>query len=371
MSEENIFELFPQKRIKPFDGMEITAEVWEQSHAYHRQTQQAHNLVFHGSGIVSGLEVIASDPESQMIFILPGVAVDNLGRAIVLSEPIAYDLGNEVEGPLYLTISHRESELVAAPATPAEAPRYLQDEFLITARPSHPEVTSVELARFIRKNREAALTNAVIVAHPQVNEIDLRYRRLIQSSANRLLTAAVIYLGNVKQKNHGQGLTSLSQECKNSLHINLVVDDDKKFTPEVLDYSCIYFVAEGSFKLSDSQKSALKGYLDQNGFLFMESCDETAKAAMVSLCVELGMNLETVGRDNEILSNPYRFAAPCEGFEKEGTLLAGKGIVMSTFDYGRLWFGESAQGNPTREVIRSGMELGANLLTHIINSQIE
>lgn len=371
MSEENVFGLFPQKRIKPFDGMEITSDVWEQAHAYHRQTQQAHNLIFHGSGIVAGLEIIASDPANQMIFILPGVAVDSFGRPIVLSEPIAYDLGNEVEGPLYLSLTHRESEQKVTSSISAEAPRYIQDEFLITARPSLPESESIELARFNRENREAALMDARDPFHPQINEIDLRYRRDISSSPDRLLTAAVVYLGKVKQKNHGRGLTCLSQECKTSLHINLVVDDEVKFTPNVLEYSLIYLVAEGTFKLSDTQVKALKGYLDNNGFLFLESCDEPAKAAMVNLCVDLGMNLEPVTRESPLLSIPYRFAAPCLGFEKEGTLLAGKGMVLSTFNYGRLWFGETHQEIPSRESIRSCMEWGTNLLAQILNSQID
>jgi hypothetical protein len=371
MSEENMLLIFPQKRIKPFDGMEITADVWEQAHFNHRQELQAHNLFFHGAGILTGLEVVASDPVDQMVYILPGIAVDNRGRTIVLSDPIAYDLGNEVEGPLFLTITYRENEQTPPAGLPDEAPRYVEKEFLLTARPSLPEAPAVELARFKRENRQAAMRDAADSSHPQVNEIDLRYRGNIPLKVDHLVTAAVVYQGKVKPQNQGRGLAYLAKEIKSAADINLIVDDDVQFDPSVLGYSMIYLVAEGAIKFSEAHVKALKGYLDHNGFLFLESCDETSKAAFVNLCVHLGMNLNPVTRDHPLLSEPHRFAVPPEGYEKDGTLLAGDGIVLSTYNYGRLWFGESAQGTPSRESIRSGMEWGVNLLTHLIETQTE
>ncbi len=69
MSDENLASLFPNMRIKAYDGMPVTADVWEKAHTYHLQLQQAHNLFFHGAGILVGLEVVASDPADNIIFI--------------------------------------------------------------------------------------------------------------------------------------------------------------------------------------------------------------------------------------------------------------------------------------------------------------
>jgi hypothetical protein len=369
MSEDNMFHLFPQKRIKPYDGMEITADVWEQAHSYHRQVQQAHNLFFHGFGIVTGLEVVASDPVDQMVYIMPGVAVDSHGMTIVLSEPVAYDIGNEVEGQLYLYITHRESEQSIPANSSAEAPCYMQNEFLISARPSLPETFAVELARFNRETRSSPLKDAENTLHPKTNEIDLRYRRNIAVNADQQMTAAVVYLGKVKHKNHGRGLAYLSKEIRAIHHINLVVEDDAKFDPGILGFTMIYLVAEGNFKITDAQVKAFKEYIANNGFLFFESVDETAKSLFINLAEQLGVTLEPVTRDHPLLSQPYRFAEPVEGFDKSVELLAKDGIILSACNYGRLWFGEAAQGNPSREMIRSCMEWGVNLLTYIDNTQ--
>ena len=90
---EEFLKDFQNARIKPIDGMAVTADVWEKSHDYHRAQQSMHNLFGHGAGIASGLEVLASDPPDNSIYILPGVAFDRAGQMIVLQEPVAYDLG--------------------------------------------------------------------------------------------------------------------------------------------------------------------------------------------------------------------------------------------------------------------------------------
>jgi hypothetical protein len=59
MITEELLQMFPTKKIKSFDGMTITADVWEEAHEYHRQEQRLATLFSHGPGILTGLEVIA------------------------------------------------------------------------------------------------------------------------------------------------------------------------------------------------------------------------------------------------------------------------------------------------------------------------
>ncbi|MEE8392266.1 MAG: hypothetical protein V3S14_15930, partial [Anaerolineae bacterium] len=67
MDKDERIKVFPAKRIKPVDGMAVTAQVWEEAHNYHQQQQRFHTMFYHGAGIVTGLEVIASDPADTSV----------------------------------------------------------------------------------------------------------------------------------------------------------------------------------------------------------------------------------------------------------------------------------------------------------------
>ena len=73
--DHGVIEVFPTRRIKPFDGMAVTAGVWGEAHDYHRRRLAAHELLWHGAGIVAGLEVVASDPPDSAVYISQGVAL--------------------------------------------------------------------------------------------------------------------------------------------------------------------------------------------------------------------------------------------------------------------------------------------------------
>lgn len=367
MSDENLLLLFPQKRIKAYDGMPVTAEVWDQAHAHHRQKYDAHNLFFHGSGILAGLEVVASDPPDNIVFITPGVAVDNTGQVIVLSEPVAYDLGDEIDGPLYLFITHRESAKSGGRSKKDGDVRYIQDEFLIMARPSLPDARSIELARFTRETRTSPLQDAAQQLHPEINQIDLRYRRKIDFDPEELIISAVVYLGKVGEKSHGRGLTNLAEETRLLRNFNLVVDDDVQVGPGLLEYSLIYLVGEGKFKLTKAQINGLQGYVDRGGKMFIEACDEEAVDSFDALISQIGRDAKEISSEHHLLRKPYLFASPPDGYIKEGALKADGGLIFSSYNYGRLWNGECSDNTPSRAQIRASMEWGANLIFYLLN----
>ena len=364
MTDENKYAIFPSRRIKPFDGMEITAEVWEESHTYHTQALQFHNHFFHGVGILGGFDVVASDPADNLVYIMPGAAVDPLGRMLVLAEPVAYDFGEAATGPLYLTLSYREKER-AAKAASEEAPRYLEQDFVLTARASIPTQTQIELARLTRATRNAPISNAADPLQPQRNEIDLRYRLQVPLKEMHKLSAGVLYLGKVKNKTHGRGMSAMAEELKERSAWSLVVEDNLKLDKSVLSYGMLYLVAEGEIAWDEAQISTLKSYLDQDGLLFIENCDKTAADSIQKLCDQLKVNLKPVRKDHALLCSPWHFAEAPAGFGKDGELQAKDGVVVSSFNYGRLWFGECAEGTPSREAIRSAMEFGQNLITYL------
>ncbi len=77
MDNKDLLQEFPAKRIKPVDGLAVTAKVWEEAHEYHRQRQRFHAMLNHGAGVVTGLEVIASDPPDTAVYVQPGIALDH------------------------------------------------------------------------------------------------------------------------------------------------------------------------------------------------------------------------------------------------------------------------------------------------------
>jgi len=363
MPSDNLLNLFPQRKIHPYDGMPITAEVWDEAHAYHERVQSSHNLFFHGAGILAGMEVVASDPPDQLVYILSGAAVDPTGQLIVLSEPVAYELGNDTDGVLYLTICYRQS-ITSSPHTQSGgSPEYTEAQFLITASPSLPGGPVVELARIKRENRTAPVQDAQEALHPRANEIDLRFRRLIPVRPEPLVSAAVVYLGDGKAKGLGAGLSRMVGEIHHCSQINLVVDDDVELSPEVLGYTLICLAGKGNFQIKAAQLKGLKGYLERGGTLLMEYEDEGARSCFMEFCKQAQVEPKSLPRIHPILIQPYLFLSPPAG-NTSGEILAAEGLLLSGQQYGKPWGAESDGQPQTREQIRSLVEWAVNILTY-------
>jgi hypothetical protein len=196
MTDPEILKVFPTTQVKPYDGMSVTATVWAQAHGEHRQAQRAHDRVFHGSGIITGLEVVANDPPDQFVFISPGAAVDPVGQVIVLPEPVAYDFGKTSEGTLFLVLGHGEREAAGAEKEVVT----IQDEFVIAARPSMPKRPVVELARLVITKSGNPVRNAANPEHPRGEELDLRFRNILMPPDRRRVKVALCSLGMACQR---------------------------------------------------------------------------------------------------------------------------------------------------------------------------
>ncbi|MBI1879374.1 MAG: DUF4159 domain-containing protein [Chloroflexi bacterium] len=346
--------------------MAVTAEVWEEAHEYHGQQQRFHALFSHGPGIVAGLEVIASDPPDTSVYILPGIAVDTSGQTIVLPQPVAYDIGHEMEGLLYLLLSYAESRPRAANgASQGDGPLYIHTEFSIFARTTLPATPAVELARINRRSRVDSFVDARNPAYPEDNEIDLRFRREI--GAPREISMAVCYLGDVTDKKHSRGASYLARALNHGGRYHVFVDDDVSLAPGVENYTLIYLVGAGSFELSRSQMNGLSNYVRKGrGTLFIESSDTDAQATFLNFLESVDLEVEPIPAGHRLLIEPYLFGAPPPGFETKGKsdVLVGDGVIISTREYGRLWQGERRDGVASREEIRSAIEWGGNILAY-------
>ncbi len=369
MISEELLEKFPTKRIKPFDGMAITAAVWEKAHEYHRLGQQFQTLFSLGSGILAGLEVMASDPPDTSVYILPGVAIDPAGQIIVLPQPVAYDIGREMEGQLYILLSYGESRpRPDSDDDEKDSPLYIHTEFSIAARTALPAGPWVELARVRRENRNSVFYDAKNLAQPGWNELDLRYRREI--GAAREARVAVSYLGDVSPKKQGLGAIYLARFLNHQGRYRVMVDDNAPLAPGIEANTLIYLVGQGSFELNPGQMNFLNNYVRRGrGTLLIESIDQAAQSTFLNILKTIDLEPGPLPAEHRLLTEPCLFAVPPAGFETEGkpTVSVNEGVIFSTFNYGRLWQAEWRDGVPSREQIRSALEWGGNIIAYAVS----
>jgi hypothetical protein len=368
--DQKLIAEYPIRRISPVDGMAVTAEVWEEAHRYHREQQRFHALLNHGSGILTGLEVIASDPPDSAVYILPGIAVDSLGQTIILPEPTAFDVGT-AQGLLYLLLSYGESQ----PRIEEDregAPRYVRAQFGIEATDTLPDTSFVELARIRRQGRDSPLTNARDATQPLANEVDLRFRPEVGVAGRQPLSLAVSYAGGPAGRRHGRGAANLARALRRSGR-QVWMDDAVPLAPGLERYALVYLVGHDAFQLSRDEMNALYACLQAGGTVLVESCrhdlqdgEPASDAAFADLLASMGVQLQELGAEHPLLQEPFLFSAPPAGFETEGTpqIQVGGGVIFSTYDYGCLWRGERRGTPASRAEIRTAMEWGSNLMAY-------
>jgi hypothetical protein len=388
VDNNDLIRLYPTQRISPFDGMAVTAEVWQQAHDYHRRGRQVQALFEHGPGILVGLDVIASIPADSIVYIQPGIAVDPLGQVIVLREPVAFDLG-AAQGTLYLLLSYGEGR--PQPADEAEGGAlFVQEAFGIEAQGHLPATACVELARVRRQDRRSPITDAADPASPEADEIDLRFRREVSAAVQPVASVGVVSLGGAGSAVHERGMRHLARTLRHLGPFPAWLDAGVSLSDDLRQYSLLSLVGDGAFEVSREEMSALYEHLQRGGTLFYESCrrdlegdEPPGDASFRDLLASLGISLEALPAGHALLTDPFLFAAPPPGcMPANGSVISigalpgtsasdevGTCVVVSTADYGCLWQGELLDGPAPREAIRAALEWGANLVAYALRRQ--
>jgi len=95
-----------RKRPNYFSGQLLDDDDFKAEQDYHLSLQRRHVSAFHGTGVV-GFEVEAQG--DRAVLVRPGVAIDRLGREIVLDAPQVVSLPDLAPGPpVYLTVEYQE-----------------------------------------------------------------------------------------------------------------------------------------------------------------------------------------------------------------------------------------------------------------------
>ncbi len=366
MYENEILGLFPDRRIKAFDGMAVTADVWESAHEYHRNLLELHARFAHGPGIVYGLDVVAGEPPSSSVYVRPGIAVDAMGRTIVIKKPEGYDL-RHMQGIIHIILSHSESLPRADAARDDDAPRFVHSSYAIEAVQLLPQTPYIELARVRRT--QGVVTNALNSDLPALNEIDQRQRVQMNQAEPTPAQLAVVNLDG-RDLGHAVGAGYLARQINQTGMRRVVVESEAQLTPAILNATLVYLVAQEPFRLAQEQLGTLYEFYRQGGTVFYESCrnglnrEPAADASFSELMEAMGLTLQPVPEGHPLLRDPWLFAVPPDGYETQtgGRLLATDGVLFSSYDFGCIWRGQRRGRPAARSEIRSAMEFGENLV---------
>ena len=227
-------------RVQPFAGLVIDPSTWGAAHDYHRSHHRLHLLSMHGSGIVSGLTVVPTDPPSDAVLVEPGVAIDAVlvepGVAIdaVLVEPgVAIDAAGEViviaereriaidarGGAVYLAIQHVEAAPMREDGSPDDDPQEARGRVVeahrVAALTEPPQTPAIELARVaIEGSGALAVTAARNPWAPGPNEIDGRHRPASGGQVPLEVRVALIAgPGAESGSDHVRGFSHLLRAC--------------------------------------------------------------------------------------------------------------------------------------------------------------
>jgi hypothetical protein len=127
------------KRNNYFFGRLLTAEDFQAEQQYFREKHRLHNRLLHGFGVVTGLEV-SIDKRSKskgVIRVRPGMAIDCVGREIILSEhlEISVPAGADVK---YVCIRYAEKETDPIPVGDGLRNSKIEESCEITFQGANP-----------------------------------------------------------------------------------------------------------------------------------------------------------------------------------------------------------------------------------------
>lgn len=98
----------PVKRLNYFTHQFLREQDFQAEQAYHVAMRRQHNRLLHGWGVVEGCDVRKKG--EREIVIDPGIAIDNLGREIILTTPVVRDLSSFERGShTYIAVAYDET----------------------------------------------------------------------------------------------------------------------------------------------------------------------------------------------------------------------------------------------------------------------
>jgi len=102
------------ERVRFFSGQVLGAADFGAEQAYHLQMRRLHNQLLHGAGVVQGLNV---SPDAPGVVVAPGIALDGLGREIIVPTASHLALGAYAKDACFVTLRYMETATTPVPTT--------------------------------------------------------------------------------------------------------------------------------------------------------------------------------------------------------------------------------------------------------------
>jgi hypothetical protein len=375
------------KRVNPFPGLIIDADIWRDAHEYHRNQQKLHVQAFHQLGIIQGLEVKASTPPDLSVTIQPGIGVDSEGNTIIVPQPQRYKFQTKKMGVIYLIIQFRD--IPVGPLQPPDGgqPTRIMEAYRILEIDQFPSESFLELARVDFDPAVTTIRDAPSASSYGKNEIILSYRSQAKSTQpEKIISSTVatgpqdkvmlghLVLGEADKQLHAAGLRNLVREIKYRYNFLAELVENTPLDSSVNQFDVLYLTGNGRFELTPEKQGILADFLQIGGTIFAEGCSQGAGEdgvragkefglAVNRLAGQLKFRLGTLQRNHPILSTVHVFPEVPQGAQA-ATLLEGGPIFYSGSDYGCAWQGGYPNFPLPREVIRSSSEMGANIVAY-------
>ncbi len=360
--------------INPFNELPIDENIWKEAHAQHQVHRQLHALAHHRPGVVYGLEVVALSGTKARVMVAPGVAVDTLGRTMLLNEPVFFDLTQT--GQNYITIQYEDNFDSSSGMNVGAGMKYyrLVEGRQVTASTTRPADSQMELGRIDRSSATAAVKEAKNPFDPGQNEVNGLYRAV--AFPHCYADGAMGELGVVPKQNpnawkpNRAGLWNLIREGNGrGFHLDFIGPYKLRGAPTGEPPLMLYVAGtEGFQPLTDAEITGLGDYLNAGGFLCGEACGGSAefKSGFMDLAKRLGTKLAAVPDGHHLYTAHHVFSGAPVGAQTKGDLMIDESgsLLFSSYDYGGAWQGAIGKTDPAeaRERIRGAQEFGLNIL---------
>ncbi|MEI7555254.1 DUF4159 domain-containing protein [Candidatus Chlorohelix sp.] len=375
-------------RVNPFRGLLIDENTWADAHDYHRNMMRFHLLSMHGVGIVQGLEVVAMQPADNRLTVKQGVAIDSEGRLLYLSEPQIITMPPaDAVATAFVVLEYQEKQAQMQAVTDggkAQPTRVLES---CQVRASlEPVPGSIEIARISYNPATKQVRNPTVVMQPGPNEIDMTARVMAAGTGasanpvrqNRIsLTVGIVRYGppaSSEWKRHSDGVRRLLRDVGANTILDANLLDGVSPMDEAAIRSCrvLYMTGRVGFGFSPEEEQSLRRFLDRGGILWCEPCrnglpsgtpDDFSRSS-IELAQRLNRQLIQPRFGHPLLNSRYLFASSPPALDPAGVVVEANRLIITGGDYGCLWEGRGQERAepPSREILRSAGEFGANAL---------
>ncbi len=372
-------------RVNPFRGLLVDETTWADAHDYHRNQMRFHLLSLHGVGVVQGLDVTASQPPDMRLTVKPGLAIDQEGRLLLLTEAEIVSVPSQAAlTTVFVVLEYGEKATQMQNVTEGGKPQAARILEECQVRVSLEAPTSgVELARISLDTATRQIRNAANAYQANPNEIDLRGRVDVSSGggsgkgARTNLTVGVLKHGpatSIEWKRHSEGLRRLLRDTSAATNIDANVLEGISPMDESAMRNCklLYMTGRSTFKFNPEEEQALRRFMDRGGLLWCEPCRNGIASGQPDdfsrSCIELAQRLNRQPTQprlgHPLLTAHYLFSVPPVAVDPAGVVVEANKMVIATGDYGCLWEGRGQERveAPSREMLRAAQEFGTNAL---------